>query len=134
MENFPWLKNYPEGVDHEINPDQYKSLVDLLNVSFKKYDTLPAYESMGKTLTFKDVDALSSDFAAYLQKGLGLKKGDRIAIQMPNLLQWIVAMFGSLKAGLIVVNTNPLYTAREMEHQFKDSGVSAVVILGKFRS
>jgi long-chain acyl-CoA synthetase len=132
MQDFPWFKNYPEGISQDIDPDKYDSLLSLFDEAFAKYTTRAAYESMGKTLSFSELDKLSSDFAAYLQNDLSLKKGDKIAIQMPNLLQWAVALFGSLKAGLIVVNTNPLYTAREMEHQFKDAGVKAVVILANF--
>jgi long-chain acyl-CoA synthetase len=132
MEAKIWHQNYPQGVDHHIDPDAFASLKDLLEDTFRKYAPLPAYENMGRVLTFTEVDRLSDDFAAFLQKDLGLKKGDKIAIQMPNLLQWVIAMFGSIKAGLVVVNTNPLYTAREMEHQFRDAGVSAVVILANF--
>src|SRR5205085_12484385 len=111
---------------------EYNSLLELFDSSCKKYRDRVAFENMGARLTFGEVDTLSRDFAAYLQKGLGLKKGERIAIQMPNLLQFPIAFFGSLRAGLIVVNTNPLYTPREMEHQFKDSGVVAIVILANF--
>jgi long-chain acyl-CoA synthetase len=105
----------------------------MLEEGFTKFADQPAYSNMGKEITFAEVDKLSRDFAAYLQ-GLGLQKGDRIAIQMPNLLQYPVAMFGALRAGLTVVNTNPLYTPREMLHQFKDSGARAIVILANFGS
>ena len=132
MQEYSWLKNYPKGIPTEINPDSYDSIIDLLETSFKKYGDKTAYENMGKTLTFAEVEKLSAKFADFLQNHTKLQKGDRIAIQMPNLLQWIVAMFGSIRAGLIVVNTNPLYTAREMNHQFKDSGAKAVVILANF--
>ncbi|MEZ4774992.1 MAG: AMP-binding protein [Bacteroidia bacterium] len=132
MQDFPWLKNYPDGVDKSINvTDQYSSVMDLVNECLTKYSDLPAYTNMGKTLSFAEVDSLSLRFASYLQ-GLGLKKGDRIAIQMPNLLQYPVVLFGAIRAGLIVVNTNPLYTARELEHQLKDSGATAIVILANF--
>jgi long-chain acyl-CoA synthetase len=134
MQEYSWIKNYPKGIPGEINPDSYDSLVDLLETSFKKFGDKPAYESMGVTLTFNQVDKYSAQFADFLQNHTNLRKGDRIAIQMPNLLQWVVAMFGSLRAGLIVVNTNPLYTAREMKHQFTDSGAKAVVILANFAS
>jgi len=134
MKDFPWFKNYPEGVSHDINLYDYKSLVDLFEQSSLKFSDRVAFENMGVTLTFKQVHTLSDNFAAFLQQDLGLKKGERIAIQMPNLLQFPIAFLGSLKAGLIVVNTNPLYTPREMEHQFKDAGVSAVVILANFAS
>src|SRR6267378_6170858 len=132
MNDFPWFKKYPAGIPHEIGKLEFNSLVDLFESSSKKYSELVAFENLGGSLTYGEVDKLSSDFAAYLQKDLGLKKGERIAIQMPNLLQFPVAFIGALKAGLIVVNTNPLYTPREMEHQFKDAGISAVLILSNF--
>jgi long-chain acyl-CoA synthetase len=132
MQEFSWIKNYPVGIPAEINADSYSSLIDLLETSFVKYAELPAYENMGKVLTFKEIDTYSAQFADFLQNHTNLEKGDRIAIQMPNLFQWVIAMFGSLRAGLIVVNTNPLYTAREMAHQFSDSGAKAVVILANF--
>jgi long-chain acyl-CoA synthetase len=131
MENFPWVKNYPEGVPAEIKLYEYPSLVELFETSCKKFQDRVAFENMGVKMTYGEVDRLSKNFAAYLQS-LGLVKGDRIAIQMPNLLQFPVAFFGALRAGLIVVNTNPLYTAREMEHQFKDSGAKAIVIVANF--
>jgi long-chain acyl-CoA synthetase len=134
METAPWFEHYTKGVPHEINPDQYSSIIDLIESSFKKYGKLPAYDCMGATLTFSDVDAMTQQFAAYLQNETNLKKGDRIAIQMPNLLQYPIALFGALRAGLIVVNTNPLYTEREMAHQFKDSGAKALVVLANFAS
>lgn len=132
-ETYPWLKHYTPGVPYEINPDAYSSLLELMEMGFEQYSDKTAYANMGKELTFGKVDELSRHFAAYLQS-LGLKKGDKIAIQMPNLLQYPVAMFGALKAGLTVVNTNPLYTPREMQHQFKDSGAKAIVILANFAS
>lgn len=132
MADYPWFKHYPEGIPHEIDPDKYSSVVELLETSFTKYKGMVAYENMGKTITFDELDELTAQFASFLQNKLGLQKGDRIAIQMPNLLQWPIAMFGSLRAGLIVVNTNPLYTAREMEHQFKDTRAKAIVILANF--
>jgi len=132
--DFPWFKNYPEGVQHEIKLYDYTSLIELFEESCKKFSSKVAFENMGAQLTFGEVDRLSRDFAAYLQNDLKLKKGDRIAIQMPNLLQFPVVFFGALRAGLIVVNTNPLYTPREMEHQFKDSGAVAIVIVANFAS
>lgn len=132
MNSFPWFKSYPKGIPHEIQLDEYRSVVDLFEKSCEKYGQKVAFENMGARLTFGEVDKLSRDFAAYLQQGLGLKKGERIAIQMPNLLQFPIAFFGALRAGLIVVNTNPLYTPREMEHQFRDSGASAIVIVENF--
>ncbi len=134
MQEYPWFKHYPKGVSKEINPEKYNSLVDLFEEACKKYGDMPAFENMGKSLNFCDVDRLSTDFAAYLQNVAKLQKGDKIAIQMPNLLQYPVAMFGALRAGLIVVNTNPLYTPKEMEHQFIDSGVKAIVIVANFAS
>lgn len=131
MENFPWFAKYPAGTPHEIGPLEYQSLVELFESSSKKFADKVAFENMGARITFRETDQYAIHFAAYLQK-LGLKKGDRIAIQMPNLLQFPIAFIGALKAGLIVVNTNPLYTPREMEHQFKDAGISAIVILENF--
>ena len=133
MANFPWIKNYPEGVPAEIKLYDYESLVDLFERSCAKFKDRPAFENMGVEMTYGEVDKLSKDFAAYLQS-IGLQKGDRIAIQMPNLLQFPIAFFGALRAGLTVVNTNPLYTPREMEHQFKDSGAKAIVIVENFAS
>lgn len=131
MENFPWVKNYPEGIPAEINLYDYSSVVELFENSCQKYRDRVAFENMGVTMSYDQVDTLSKNFAAYLQN-LGLVKGDRIAIQMPNLLQFPIAFFGALRAGLIVVNTNPLYTPREMEHQFTDSGAKAIVIVTNF--
>ena len=132
MKDFPWFKKYPAGIPHEIGALKFNSLVELFENASKKYSSTVAYENLGGKITYSEVDKLSTDFAAYLQKDLGLKKGERIAIQMPNLLQFPVAFIGALKAGLIVVNTNPLYTAREMEHQFKDADISALVIVANF--
>jgi long-chain acyl-CoA synthetase len=132
MPNFPWFKNYPKEVAHEIKLYDYTSIVDLFEKSCLKYNDRVAYENMGNTLTYTQLEEQSRNFAAYLQEDLGLKKGERIAIQMPNLLQFPIAFFGALRAGLIVVNTNPLYTPREMEHQFKDANISAIVIVANF--
>ncbi|KEO73869.1 AMP-binding protein [Anditalea andensis] len=132
MQDYPWFKHYPPSVSKEVDVNAYNSLVDLFEESVKKYGNAIAYECMGKKLTFKEVDEYSINFAAYLQNELKMKKGDRIAIQMPNLLQYPVVMFGALRAGLIVVNTNPLYTPSEMKHQFNDAGVDAIVILANF--
>ncbi|PWJ36136.1 AMP-binding protein [Sediminitomix flava] len=129
----PWINNYLEGVSSEIDPDKYKSIVELLEISVLKFAQLPAFECMGKSITYQQLDEYSKAFAAYMQH-LGLEKGDRIAIQMPNILQYPVALFGALKAGLTVVNTNPLYTTREMEHQFSDAEVKAVVVVSNFAS
>ena len=125
-----WLeKSYPPGVDFEINPDKYKSLVDL----FLKYTTLyrdnTAFINMNATLSYQELAQQATDFAAYLQQDLGLVKGDKFAIMIPNTLQYPIALFGALMAGLTVVNVNPLYTARELEHQLKDSGTKAVLVV-----
>jgi len=130
--DFPWFSQYPAGIPKEIEMNEYTSVVHLFEESCKKYSERVAFENMGGTLTFGQVDELSKNFAAYLQNELKLKKGDRIAIQMPNLLQFPIAFFGALRVGLVVVNTNPLYTPREMEHQFKDSGVTAIIIVANF--
>ena len=132
VQTFSWYKNYPEGVPHEINPHQFESLVDLLEHCIKEYGPLDAFTCMGASITFDELDRLSRNFAAYLQQDLKLLKGSRVAIQMPNLLQYPIAMLGALRAGMIVVNTNPLYTAREMKHQFVDSGADAIIILANF--
>lgn len=134
MKSFPWFSSYPEGVPHEIKLNEFDSVIQLFEESCKAYADRVAFENMGVQLTFRQVDKLSRDFAAYLQQDLALKQGDRIAIQMPNLLQFPIAFFGALRAGLIVVNTNPLYTPREMEHQFSDSGAVAIVIVSNFAS
>jgi long-chain acyl-CoA synthetase len=126
-----WLKSYPPGVPADIDPSEFRSLVELFEVSVRKYADRPAYHSMGKSLTFAELDRLSRDFAAWLQ-ARGLAKGARVAIMMPNCLQYPVAMFGTLRAGCTVVNVNPLYTARELEHQLKDSGAEAIVVLENF--
>jgi long-chain acyl-CoA synthetase len=130
----PWLKQYPLSVSHEIDPDSYPTVVAVADEAFKKFRDKPAFQNMGVNLTFGKLEKDAQHFAAYLQKVCGLKKGDRIAIQMPNILQYPVVLFGALKAGLVIVNTNPLYTEREMEHQFKDSGAKAIVILSNFAS
>lgn len=132
MQDYPWFKHYPKGISKEIDPEKYKSLVDLFEESCQKYGDMPAFENMGKSLSFCEVDKLSTAFAAYLQNVIKLEKGDKIALQMPNLLQYPIAMFGALKAGLVVVNTNPLYTPKEMEHQFQDSEAKAIVIVANF--
>lgn len=130
-EERPWLKNYPQGVPANINPDKYESVVSLFDESVKKFKSKVAFTSMGKSLTFAQIDRMSSNFGAYLISR-GLQPGDKIALMMPNLLQYPIALFGALRAGLVVVNTNPLYTPREMKHQFNDSGVKAIVIAENF--
>lgn len=131
LEQRPWLKHYQHSIPAEIDVQQYNSLLEMLEESFKKYASLPAFSNMGKTMTYSEIDKLSNQFGAFLQSK-GLKKGDRIAIMMPNLLQYPIALFGAFKAGLVVVNTNPLYTPREMEHQLTDAGATAIVILENF--
>ncbi len=130
-ENKIWLENYPSGVPVKINPDTYPTLVSMVEETFKKYPNQVAFKCMGAQITFKELDAKSYAFGAYLQQK-GLEKGDKIALMMPNLLQYPIALFGALRAGLVVVNTNPLYTAREMHHQFKDSEAKAIVICENF--
>ncbi|HKU14581.1 MAG TPA: AMP-binding protein [Steroidobacteraceae bacterium] len=127
-----WLKNYPPGVPAEINPNEYSSLTDLLESSCARFATLDAYSSLGRTITFAEFERNARDFAAWLQQSAKLERGDRIAIMLPNVLQYPIALFGALRAGLTVVNTNPLYTARELEHQLTDSGAKAIVILENF--
>ncbi len=129
----PWLQHYPESVPQEINPDQYENMLEFLRMGFDEFKTNIAFENLGKGITYQEVDHLSRDFAAWLQFQ-GFKKGDRIAVQMPNLLQFPVVVFGALRAGMVVVNTNPLYTPKEMRHQFCDSGAKAIVILSNFAS
>jgi long-chain acyl-CoA synthetase len=128
-----WLKQYPAGVPAEVKTDVYPSLVALLEESFRKHAKLPAYRFMGKSFSFEQVDDLSRAFAAYLQS-LGLARGDRVAVMLPNIPQYPIAVAGILRAGLVVVNVNPLYTPRELEHQLKDSGAKAIVILENFAS
>ncbi|HWP94288.1 MAG TPA: long-chain-fatty-acid--CoA ligase [Gammaproteobacteria bacterium] len=127
-----WLKEYPPGLPADIDITVYRSVKEIFEQSCEQYRDLPAFHNMGATITYADLDQQTRYFAAYLQQSLGLKKGDRVAIMMPNLLQYPVALFGILRAGLIVVNVNPLYTPRELEHQLKDSGSKAIVILENF--
>jgi len=131
MTDRPWLSSYPQGVPADIDGSRYPSLVALMEESFSKYAGRTAYSFMGKDLSYGEVDKLSRGFAAYLQ-GLGLAKGDRVAVMMPNCLQYPIAVCGILRAGLILVNVNPLYTPRELEHQLKDSGSKAIVIMENF--
>ncbi|WMY76258.1 long-chain-fatty-acid--CoA ligase FadD [Buttiauxella selenatireducens] len=127
-----WLNRYPADVAAEINPDRYQSLVDMFEQAAARYADQPAFVNMGEVMTFRKLEERSRAFAAYLQQGLGLQKGDRVALMMPNLLQYPVALFGILRAGMVVVNVNPLYTPRELEHQLNDSGASAIVIVSNF--
>lgn len=127
-----WLKSYPTGVPELINPDQFASAVEMIDESCARFADKPAFTSMGSAITFGEYERLSRYFAAYLQNVAGLRKGDRIALMMPNVLQYPIALYAALRAGLTVVNTNPLYTARELEHQLADSGARAIVILENF--
>jgi long-chain acyl-CoA synthetase len=127
-----WLKNYADQTAAEINPDTYSSLVDLLEDSCNRYADLPAFYNMGVTLTFRQIDEYAQAFASYLQNTLKLVKGDRVAIMLPNLLQYPIAMFGILRAGLIVVNINPLYTATELKHQLIDCAAETILVLSNF--
>ena len=127
-----WLKSYPAGVSGEISPPAYASLCELLEQSCERFRARTAFTNMGVALSFAELERLSRDFGAYLQKEAGLRPGERIAIMLPNLLQYPVAMFGALRAGLVMVNVNPLYTAPELEHQLADSGATAIVVLENF--
>jgi len=127
-----WLDQYPEGVPEDADVEAYQSIKEIFEESVQKYRDLPAFENMGGVITYAELDQKSRYFAAYLQKVLGLQKGDPVAIMMPNCLQYPVALFGILRAGLTVVNVNPLYTARELEHQLKDSGAKSIVIVENF--
>ncbi len=128
----PWLASYPAGVPQQIDPDEYPSIVSVLQSSLEKYRDRPAFSNMGRSITYAEVDEYSRQFAAYLLGELKLKKGDRVAIMMPNCLQYPIAIFGVLRAGLTVVNTNPMYTARELKHQLVDSGASAILVFDNF--
>ena len=128
----PWLKSYPPGVPAEADIDAFANIREILETSCRKFASLPAYTCMGATIDYAELDRLSRDFASWLQNAAGLAKDDRVAIMMPNLLQYPVALFGVLRAGFIVVNCNPLYTPRELEHQLNDSGAQAIVILENF--
>ena len=131
MTDRPWLSSYPQGVPADIDASQYSSLVGLMEESFARYADRTAYSFMGKDVSYAETDKLSKAFGAYLQ-GLGLAKGDRVAVMMPNCPQYPIAVAAILRAGLILVNVNPLYTPRELEHQLKDSGAKAIVIMENF--
>ena len=130
--NKVWLKSYPEGMPENVPEPPWRSIRDLVEHSFATYPDNAAYSNLGKTLTYGDLNRLSMSFACFLQKKLGLTRGERVAIMLPNVLQYPVAMCGIFRAGLVVVNVNPLYTARELRHQLKDSGARCVVILENF--
>ena len=128
----PWLASYPPGIPTEIDLNEFSSVVQVLETACDRFRHRPAFANMGKTLSYGDVDRLSRQFASYLLNELKLNKGDRVALMLPNVLQYPIAIFGVLRAGLTVVNTNPLYTARELRHQLHDAGVSAIVVLDNF--
>ncbi len=127
-----WLKSYPPGVPEEIDADAYQSIIEIFDESVAKFADSEAFENMGKVYTFQQLDKKATNFAAYLQQELGLKQGDRLAIMSPNILQYPVAIFGAMKAGLSVINVNPLYTERELEHQLKDASADAILIVANF--
>jgi len=128
----PWLDSYEKGVKTEIDETLYQSIPDVFRQSVEKFANQPAFQNMGKTLTYAEVGKLAEDFASYLQNVLKLPRGERVAIMLPNLLQYPIALFGILQAGLVAVNTNPLYTPRELEHQLKDSGATTIIVLENF--
>ncbi|GGP19600.1 long-chain-fatty-acid--CoA ligase FadD [Silvimonas iriomotensis] len=128
----PWFSSYPAGIPREINMNEFSSIPDVITQTLVKYADRTAFINMGKSISYHELDELTTAFAAYLQQDLKLARGARVAIMMPNLLQYPVALFGILKAGMVVVNVNPLYTPRELEHQLKDSGAEAIVIVANF--
>jgi long-chain acyl-CoA synthetase len=128
----PWLAQYPEGVPAQIDSNQYASVAAVVEEAFERFRQRPAFASFGKQLSYGQIDEMSRQFAGYLTGVLKLSKGDRIAIMMPNVLQYPIALFGALRAGMVVVNTNPMYTARELKHQLEDAGAKAIVVLDNF--
>src|SRR3989338_11333813 len=127
-----WLKSYPPTIPAEINPDAYQSIAEVFNRTCQRYNDQPAFYNLGVTLTYRQLDRYAHHFAAYLQQELRLKKGDRFAIMLPNILQYPIALFGALRAGLIVVNVNPLYTADELIFQLNDANAEALVVMTNF--
>jgi long-chain acyl-CoA synthetase len=130
----PWLSSYPKGIPEQVDLEKYASIVSVLDEVCRDFRDRPAFANFGKQLSYAEIDQLSTQFANYLLHELKLKKGDRVALMMPNILQYPIAIFGVLRAGLTVVNTNPMYTARELKHQLTDSGASAIVVLENFAS
>ena len=128
----PWLAQYPEGTPPTIDTNEFPSVADVMKLAFDRYRHRPAFVNMDKVLSYGDLDRLSTQFGAFLRNQLGLAKGDRVAIMLPNVLQYPVALMGILRAGLTVVNTNPMYTARELKHQLNDSGAKAILVLENF--
>ena len=127
-----WLQSYPPGLPEEIDPDRFSSVVEIWLEACRKYADRPAYSNMGAVLTYRQMEAMTAGVAGFLRDEAKLDQGDRVAIMMPNLLQYPIVLFGALRAGLTVVNVNPLYTARELEHQLSDSGAKAIFILANF--
>ena len=132
MSEFPWFASYPQGVPHEIDPDVYPNLCAVLDESAKKFPNHVGYTNLGADATYAQMKGYAESFAAYLQSLPDMKPGDRVALMMPNLLQYVAAVFGILKAGMVVVNINPLYTPREVNHTLKDSGAKAIVVIENF--
>jgi long-chain acyl-CoA synthetase len=130
--NRPWLSSYAPSTPHQIDINNYPSIVSVLDKAIHDYADRPAFSNFGKQLSYADIDKLSNQFANYLIHELKLKKSDRVAIMMPNVLQYPIAIFGALRAGLTVVNTNPMYTARELKHQLLDSGATVLVVMENF--
>ena len=122
-------ERYPEDYPKTVDVNQYSSVIEIFNEFVKKFADKPAFTCLGQSMTYRELDEKSAAFASYLQSSTSLKAGDRIAVMLPNVLQYPVAVFGAMRAGMIVVNTNPLYTEREMEHQFNDAGAKALVVL-----
>ncbi|WP_028313314.1 AMP-binding protein [Desulfatibacillum aliphaticivorans] len=129
-----WLKNYQDGVPEEIDLSEYSSIPDIMDQAYAKFGPKPAFHQMGKSITYDELNELSKKFASFLQNDLGLKQGARVALMMPNVLQYPIALFGILRAGMVAVNVNPLYTARELEHQLNDSGAEAILIFANSAS
>ena len=132
MSDYPWFKSYPSEVPQTIELNRYNNLVEIFDQSVQKFGDKTAYKNMDVEISFNDVSANVDALVWHFQNKTKLKKGDRIALQMPNLLQFPITIFACLKAGLVIVNTNPLYTAEEMRHQYKDSGAKAIIILENF--
>ena len=127
-----WLKSYPDDVPAKLPPPPFRSVRDLFEQAMEQWPDRPAYSNMGTDMTYRELDELSMQFACYLQQELGLTRGERVAIMLPNILQYPVALCGIFRAGLVVVNVNPLYTSRELKHQLNDSGTKCIIVLENF--
>jgi len=127
-----WLKSYPDGIPDQLPPPEFRSIREMFEHAFETYPDRPSYTNMGASISYRELDELSMQFACYLQQSLGLVRGERVAIMLPNILQYPVALCGVFRAGLVVVNVNPMYTERELEHQLKDSGAKCIVVLENF--